>query len=103
MYVNICRTGCIGLFQKHFKELETRDEAKGKARNYFNFLYQSFKKKRRKPQETQRNKKVCVKPHLKNRFDSNAYNNLLHMQFLRLKSVKSLKIIHCSSTHLFFA
>ena len=58
------------------------------------FFYESLKKERRKPQETQRNKNVCVKPHLKNKVDSNACNNLLHMHFLRLKSVKSLKIIH---------
>ena len=86
-------------FQKkevRIKELENRDEAKRKARRYFNFLYESFNKKRRKPQEKQRNKNVWVKPKLKNRADSNAHNDLLYMHFLRLKSVKSLKSIHSS-------
>ena len=62
------------------------------------FLFESFKNKGRKSQEKQRNKNVWVKPLLKNRADSNAYNNLLYIHILRLKSVKSLKIIRFPST-----
>ena len=122
MYVNIFRKGSAGLFQKHFasisetqfqKELchnlnfqknkyelknqKTEIKLKEKQGVISIFLYKLFKKKRRKPQEKQQNNNVWVKPQLKNRADSNAYNNLLQMHILRPKSVKSLKIIHFPS------
>ena len=54
------------------------------------FLNEPFKKKGRKSQGKQRNKNVwVVKTYLKNRADSNAYNNLLHMHILRLKISKN--------------
>ena len=73
MYVNIFRKGSVGLFQKHFasisvsssrkncvswfkfskkqvriKALENRDEAKRKARNYFNFFIRTLLKEKKK-------------------------------------------------------
>ena len=63
-------------------ELENRDEAKRRGRSWLNFFNKSFKKKRRKHQVKQQNKTVWVKPWLKNRADSSAYNNFLHLQFL---------------------
>ena len=54
---------------------------KEKQRVILIFLYEPCKKKRRKSQEKQRHKNVWVKPSLKNRADSNAYNNLLHTHF----------------------
>ena len=69
----------------------------------FIFLNKSFKRRRRKPQAKQRNRNVWVKTWLKHRADFSSYNNLLHVYFLRLKSVKSLQIVHFFSTLVFFA
>ena len=75
------RRNCLSLFKfskklVRFKELESRYEAKRKARNCFNFFNKFFEKKRRKLQAKKHPyKKIWVKSRLKNAADSSTYNN----------------------------
>ena len=63
---------------KYELRISNRNEARGKQEVILILLNESFLKNRRKPLAKQQNNNVWVKPRLKNRADSSAYNNLVH-------------------------